>query len=162
MLKMKVSACIDAPVQEVWATLSDLEKIPLWAEAVKSAHCPAGHERGLGAERICQLKGSTEITEKWIQWEEGHSFTYTGHGLPLVASARNTWYVTAVNGKTLITSKSEIKFKGGPLGILLEPLMLIGVRKMASNSLAAFRYLVEQGKPFTAKHSLLPHILSTC
>lgn len=91
MLKISVSACIEAPVDETWSILADIENIPLWTESVLSAHCPGGLNRGEGAERICKLRGNIEIREKWIDWQEGKSFTYLGYNLPLVDYAKNKW-----------------------------------------------------------------------
>lgn len=162
MLKMHVTACIEAPAKKTWETLADIENIPLWAESVLTAHCPGGSKRGKGAERVCQLKGNIDIREKWVEWDEGKSYTYLGYDLPLVKAARNKWSVSEVDGKTLLTSESEVTLKGGIFGVLLEPLMLLAGKRMAANSLAALKYLVENGRPYEGKHSLLPRVASTC
>jgi len=62
----------------------------------------------------------------------------------------------------LLTTESEVLLKGGILGKLLEPVMLILSKKMGSDSLSAFKYLVEQGKPYDGKHSSLPRVTSFC
>ena len=81
MIKMTGSVCIDAPVEKVWAVLSELEEIPLWVPAIKHAHCPA-QRRGVGASRICELKQAT-ILETILEWDEGRSFRYRGEGAPM-------------------------------------------------------------------------------
>ncbi len=162
MLKMCMSACIDAPVQKTWSVLADIENIPLWAESVLSAQCTGRINRGVGAERVCKLKGGIEIRETWVDWQEGQSFTYIGYNLPIVKSAKNRWSVMEDNGKSRLTSESEAVFKGGIFGVFLERLMRIVTAKMAADSLAAFKYLVENGKPFKGKHSLLPRVSPIC
>jgi len=55
-----------------------------------------------------------------------------------------------------------VELKGGPFGRLLEPIMALAFRRMGSNSLAAFKYLVENGRPYAGKHSDLPRAAATC
>jgi hypothetical protein len=56
MIRHTASACIDAPATNVWECLARLEDIPLWSEAVVSAHCDMDRARGVGAERVCRLR----------------------------------------------------------------------------------------------------------
>lgn len=76
MVSLVDSVCIDAPVEEVWRRLSQLEDIQLWSSAVVAARCEGPVSRGVGAERTCDLKGGVTITERWLAWDEGRSFTY--------------------------------------------------------------------------------------
>lgn len=162
MIKFTTTACIEASKEDTWKYLSDIENINLWSESVLSATCKDGVARGVGATRTCHLKGNIMITETWIEWKEGHSYTYLGFNLPLVKTARNKWSVLAQDGKTLLTSQAEVELKGGFLGKLLEPIMLIMSRRMGSDALAAFKFLVENGRPFSGKHALLPRALASC
>jgi len=162
MLTVNISACIDAPPEKTWETLADLESISLWSEPVVSSRCISRDKRGLGAERVCQLSNNVMITERWTSWIEGESYTYEGFNLPLVKSARNTWSLKPDNGKTLLKTYSEIVLKGGPAGRLLEPLMWVISARIGANSLAAFKYLVENGEPYKGKHSYLPRVPSSC
>jgi len=141
--------------------LSDIENLDQWSEPVLSATCD-GKAKGMDAARICRLRGGIEIRERWTAWDEGKSYTYIATGVPLAKIARNSWTLTPYEDKTLITSEAEIEIKGGIFGKLLEPLMLIMSRKMASDSLAAFKYLVENGEPYTVKHSKLPRASVSC
>ena len=162
MFSIKVTACIDASCEATWDVLSDLESISLWSEPVTLAKCDGDIKQGVGAERICHLGNNMVITECWISWVEGESYTYEGFNLPLVKSAKNTWSVKSENGKTLLTSESEIVLKGGRVGKLLEPLMRFASNRIGSDSLSAFKFLVENGKPYEGKHSLLPRVSAVC
>lgn len=162
MFTLKVTACIDATPETTWNVLSDLENISLWSQPVTLSKCNGDNKQGVGAERICHLGKRVVITERWTSWIEGESYTYEGFNLPLVKSAKNTWSVKAENGKTLLTSESEIVVKGGIFGKLLEPLMLLVSNKMSSDALCAFKFLVENGKPYTGKHSSLPSVSPVC
>jgi hypothetical protein len=163
MIRLSASVCIDAPVAVVWEQLARLEEIRLWAEPIKRATCAAGRSRGVGALRRCELAGNLIVEERWTAWEEGRSFRYEGFGLPGVKYAVNTWSV-APHGpsQTLLTTNAEVELKGGRLGRLLEPLMRFAMSRMAPSSLAAFKYLVENGRPFEGRHSELPRAPATC
>ena len=162
MLKMKISACIETSPDKTWSVLSDIENISDWAEPVLSATSTGPVKNGIGAERFCELKGGITIREKWVEWEEGNYFTYIGYGLPLVKSAKNKWSVQSSNEKTVLVSESEVELKGGMWGRLLEPLMKIVSKRMASESLAAFKYLVENGCPYKGSFSSLPRVPLIC
>ena len=162
MIRMKNSVCIESSVGAVWNALSDIEKVTFWAEPILEAHCSGDTRRGIGAVRVCKLKGNMIIKERWVAWDEGKSFTYVGDGMPLIKSAKNTWSVKAENGKTLLTSDAEIEFKWGIFGKLLELALGSAMRRMGPPTLAAFKYWVENGRPYEGKHSSLPVAPAAC
>lgn len=163
MLKLSASVCIDAPPANVWACLARLEDITLWAEPILRASCDGSVTRGVGARRTCALRGGITLRERWSHWIEGETFTYEGAGLPGVKFASNTWSVRAEGqNQTLLTTEATVVLKGGCLGLALEPLMRIASNRMSARSLAAFKYLVEHGRPFAGKHSRLPRVPAAC
>ncbi|NOX91377.1 MAG: SRPBCC family protein [Gammaproteobacteria bacterium] len=161
-MKMKMSACIEAPKEKVWQILSDVSNVDLWVDPIISAHCETDKKRGVGMIRVCQLKGNMTVREKWVKWDEGNSYTYQAFGAPLIKSARNTWSIESVNGKTLLVTESEVVLKAGIFGRLLEPLIYLVTKKMGADSLAAFKYLVEVGRPYEGKFSGLPRVPVVC
>jgi hypothetical protein len=156
------SVCIDAPLHAVWERLARLEDIQLWPEAVVAARCDGELSRGVGAQRTCTLVGGLTIKERWLEWEEGRSFTYEGVGVPFVAMARNEWTVHPEGERTLLTSNADVSLKGGLLGRLLAPLLRPQFDRMATRTFAAFKYLVEHAEPPTDKHRRLPAVPATC
>jgi hypothetical protein len=162
MIRLEATACIEAPAEAVWATLTRIEDIKLWSEAVRDSRCESAITRGIGAERTCDLAGGITITERWLAWDEGRSFTYEGVGLPLVASARNTWTVRPEGERTLLVSSAEVVLRGGRLGRLLEPLFRLQFARMGPRTLAAFRHLVVYGEPPRVRHAKLPPIAPAC
>jgi hypothetical protein len=116
----------------------------------------------VGAERTCDLVGGRTITERWMAWEEGQSFAYEGVGLPLVKRAVNRWTVRPQGEKTLLISEAEVELKGGVVGRLLEPVLGPLMRRLGPRALAAFAYLVEQGRPYAGKASALPKAPALC
>jgi carbon monoxide dehydrogenase subunit G len=162
MISVVVSACVEAPADEVWAQLMKLEDIRLWSEAVLDARCEGTTTRGVGAERTCELRGGITSRERWLAWEEGRSFTYEGAGLPSVAEARNQWSVRPEGARTLLSSRADVKLRGGLIARLLEPLFERQIRRVGSRTLAAFKFLVETGSPPGEKHRWLPVAPVTC
>lgn len=161
MIEMSLTVCIDAPVEEVWAVLSELEAIPRWVPAIHHAHCE-GQKRGVGTVRVCELKQAT-VTEKLVEWDEGRSFRYQGSGAPMMKAASNRWSVEAHGpGQTLVTSLAEAELKGGPLACLLEPLAKIAFQRLGARSLASLKYLVEHGHPYAGAPRALPLAPAGC
>ncbi len=144
MMTLRGSVCVDAPVETVWAVLSNLPAIEHWVEAIEHAHCP-GPARGVGAMRVCELKQAT-IHETIVDWQEGRSFTYRGLGAPMLQHAQNTWSVEAHGAQTLVTSTAEVVLKGGVFGRVLEPLVRVMSKRLGDQSLAALKYFVEHGR----------------
>lgn len=149
MLKLTATACIDAPVQAVWAVLSDLDAIHVWVKAIQHSYCPA-QDRGVGAVRVCELK-QARIEETIVEWDEGRSFKYRGVGAPMMASASNLWSVEAHGEQTLVTTTAEATMKGGPVGVLLELLAKPLFERLGAQSLASLKYYVEHGSPFPGR-----------
>lgn len=163
MIKLNNSVCIEEPSESVWARMAMLEDIQIWSDEVLYARCEGALSHGVGAERTCIIVGNRTITERWVAWDEGRSFQYEGSGIPLVKYATNRWSVVPYGeDKSLLTSEAEIVIKGGQIGKILEPLMRPIMQRMAPNALAAFKYLVENGKPYSGKSSALPRPSPTC
>ena len=161
-MKLKSTACINAPKEKVWQVLSDVANIDSWVDPVLSAYCQHDQTSGAGTVRICSLKGNIKIEEYFIAWDEGNSFTYEAIGAPLIKSAKNTWSVEPVNGKTLVTTESEVQLKGGIFAKPLAPLLMLWSKRVSGDSLAALKYFVETGHPYQGKLSKLPRASTTC
>ena len=157
MIKISASVCVDALASKVWATLSELDSVHIWVDSIHRSYCEGEHTRGVDAVRVCELRGNVTVKETIIAWEEGRSFTYTGQGIPLIKRAANTWSVEERGRQTLVTSSAEVEVKGGVWGRLFEPLLLVASQQVGRKSLAAFKYLVENGKPYEGNaKKLLP------
>lgn len=154
-MKAISSVCINASTAKVWELLSDIEKVSIWAEPVLEAKCTSPSNVGVGAERVCKLKGNMQVKETWVGWNEGKSFTYVAEGIPFTKSAKNTWSIEDENGITLLTSVAEIEFKKGILGYLMAAVMKLAMKRQAPQALATFKYWVENGTPYTGKPSAL-------
>ena len=161
-MKLKMTACIDAPKEKVWEVLSDISKIDLWVGPIQSVSCEGDIKKGVGAIRVCRLSGNMRVRERFVQWDEVSSFTYEADETKYFKWAKNKWSVKSENGKTLVTTESEVVLKFGLMGKLLEPVMYLMSKKMGGDSLAALQYLVEKGHPYEGKLSKLPRVSVAC
>ena len=160
-MKLRMSACINATKDKVWNTLSDISNVDLWVGPILTAHCE-NDVRGVGAVRVCNLKGNMTVKERWTAWSESDSFSYQADETAYFKSAKNTWSVISENGKTLVITESEVVLRGGVIGKICEPLMYIISKKMGADSLAALKYLVENGTPYKGSFSKLPRVSNVC
>jgi hypothetical protein len=110
---------------------------------------------------VCELKRAS-IRETIVAWDEGCSFTYRGVGAPMMKSAMNQWRVEAHGHQTLVVSSAEVELAGGILGKLFEPLVCVVAARMGARSLAALKYLVENGRPYPGRVSELTPAPAIC
>lgn len=162
MIKISGSVCIDAPVTHVWSVLSELESIDVWVDSIERSYCVGERTRGVDAVRVCQLRGDVTVKETIVAWEEGESFGYTAEGVPLMKRATNFWRVEERGSQTLVTTSSDLELKGGVFGRLFEPMLAPTIKRLAPKSLAALKYLVENGKPYPGNTRKLLPVAARC
>ena len=142
--------------ERVWSLLADLESVQRYNQTVRAASIHGEQRTGVGAQRLCQLVPSGRVVERVTHWEEGHAL-----GLEI---AESDWpihfmkWVTRIEaqgGGTRITQDLEYKVKFGPLGWLLDNLVM--KKKLTSTLDSVFAELVrlaERGnEPELAKSS---------
>jgi hypothetical protein len=159
MIRMLSTVCIEAPASRVWECLTLLEEIPRWSAPVLSATCPAGRSSGVGAARVCTLRGNLQIKELWTEWSnEQRYFKYEAEGIPLVKRATNRWSVKPHSPiQSLLVSEAEIELRGGVVvRLLLEPMMERRMNVMGRQSLTALKHLIETGCEYQGDFASLP------
>jgi hypothetical protein len=162
MLRLSASVCVNAPVKKVWTALSKLDAIQDWSGSIHRSYCESEQTRGVDTVRVCELGRNVTVRETIVAWEEGRSFTYIGQGIPFLKRAQNTWSVEARGEQTIVLSKAEVEFKGGLLGRMFEPILLLVSQREARKSLVAFKFLVENGKPYEGNTKTLFKLSLTC
>ena len=117
-----LAAC---PPERVWALLSDLEAVQHYNPGVRRATINGTLRAGVGARRSCELVPKGRVIERVIHWEPGRAI-----GLEL---AEHAWpvhfmrWVTRIEphqGGTRITQDLEYQVKFGPLGWLLDRIVM--------------------------------------
>jgi len=133
--------------ERVWAVLSDLEAVKQYNPTVISALVKGSRRTGVGAERVCDLRPKGRIVERVTHWEDGSAI-----GLEVAESdwpIRFMRWVTRIEpavGGSLITQKLDYAMKFGPLGWLLDRLVMR--RKLSATLDEVFARL--------AKHAAAP------
>jgi Polyketide cyclase / dehydrase and lipid transport len=128
--------------ERVWALLADLEAVQRYNPGVRSAAVEGDQRNGVGARRSCDLLPKGRVVERVTFWEDGRAL-----GLEV---AESDWpihfmrWITRVEPSgdgTRITQALEYQVKFGPLGWLLDRLMM--KRKMTATLDDVFASLVK-------------------
>lgn len=149
---------IDAPVEEVWNVLADFGGIAAFNPGVVKSRSLGSANSGRGAERQCDLDAKSYIRERIVDWHDGKDLTleiYEGKGTPPFKDASTTFTVTTSGTGTRVSSILQYRIKGGPLGRLLDRLVVS--RKFAPamvGVLAGLKRHVETGELVTETTSL--------
>ena len=113
------------PPESVWAVLADLKAVQDYNPTVRTAVVSGPRRIGVGAERVCDLLSKGRVVERVTHWEEGRAV-----GLEVAESdwpIRFMHWVTRIEPKgagSLISQRLEYQLKFGPLGWLLDKLVM--------------------------------------
>jgi hypothetical protein len=115
----------------VWALLADLEAVQRYNPTVRTATVGAPRT-GVGATRACELVPGGRVVERVTHWDDGRAL-----GLEVAESdwpihfMRWVTRVAPAGDATRITQELEYQVKFGPLGWLLDRLVM--KRKLTSS-----------------------------
>lgn len=152
--KLNHSIVVDAPIEVVYATLSQIDNVAQWVEAVEKAACVSEKKQGLGAVRECRLTDGSVVREQVTKVVENRliEMEMIAHDLPV----RYFKWQISMNEKgeqILIEQHTQYKVKFGLVGTLMNHLMvkneLDRTLKGAYNGLKT--YIEQQNTP-TRKH----------
>ena len=128
--------------ERVWALLSDLEAVQRYNPTVRTAAIEGGQRTGVGAMRVCQLEPSGRVVERVTHWEELRAV-----GFEVAASDWPIHFMRWVTrleqhgAATRITQELEYRVKFGPMGWLLDRLVM--ERKLRATLDSVFASLVK-------------------
>ena len=57
----------------MWRTLANFDDVSTWSHAVTKADFSSAKERGVGAERVCEVSGLGTLIEQVVHWTEGET-----------------------------------------------------------------------------------------
>ncbi len=148
---------IDASAEKVWAVLADFGGVSKWAPTITESRSLTEANGGVGARRTCTHVKMGEIEEVIVEWEEGRRYSYDFYrGLPMpIKSLNNDWSVESDGDGAVVTLLMNFQTKFGPLGLLMESLVL---RRMMEKetivTLAGLKYHTETGEISTLEVAL--------
>lgn len=111
--------------ERIWALLADLRAVERYNPGVKRAAVEGPQTSGVGARRSCELVPKGRVVERVTHWEEGRAV-----GLEVVESdwpirfMRWVTYIEPSDRGTRVTQSLEYALKFGPLGWLLDRLVM--------------------------------------
>lgn len=133
------------PPDRIWAQLALLDAVARFNPGVRAARVRGALTRGVGAVRECDLLPKGRIAERVTAWEEGRAI-----GLEVIETdwpLRFMRWVTRIEPRgtgTHLTQRLEYRVKFGPLGWLMDALMMR--RKIADAVEAALKGLIAEAE----------------
>ncbi len=150
MSTFSVNRIIDAPVDAVWEALSDFGSVHRYSAAVESSPITEGTpSRGVGSERVCHLYDGNHIAERVTGSVEKQqlSINIFESSMPLKSADGVIDLLPTANGGTQVTMTMTFVAKFGPLGWLMDKLMMKRAMTASLNGmLAALDHHVTTGE----------------
>lgn len=139
---------VEAPRSEVWAFISDTERLPEWFSEFKAAEQVSDGPPGLGSVvRYTIAQGNRSGTIEIVEWEPGSRLSWDGPPLRWMgggARPRGTYELAdAGEGRTRFTARFHPQLSGTQ--VLLHPYLKRWVRRERQASLRKMKELVERG-----------------
>jgi ligand-binding SRPBCC domain-containing protein len=116
---------IDAPPAKVWRVLAALDELDRYDPGVARSEIVTPSRDGPGSARRCDLKPGGWFKEKVADWQpnETLSFELVECSLP-VRRLKHSYTLTADGAGTLVRQRMEYELKFGPMGKLMDVLMV--------------------------------------
>ena len=149
---------IDAPVEKVWNILADFGGIYKWNPGITRSYPTSANNGGLAATRHCDLKPTGSVEERIVEWNESKDYTleiYDGKSIPPFKKSLATFAVKPDGAGTSVTATVEYNLKYGPIGALMN-LVMVGpfVKKAFQALLAGLKHHAETGQEVKSARGL--------
>ena len=120
MTTLSARVRVDAPREVVWDALADFGGAWKYNPSVTSSRSLTAANRGVGAERHCDLTvaGAT-VQERILEWDDAGSYAleiYDGDKLPPIKNIIARLSVSEENGQTIAEGTMSYDTKFGPIG----------------------------------------------
>jgi ligand-binding SRPBCC domain-containing protein len=125
MTVLENSIRINASPDKVWSVLAALDALDQYDPGVKRSEIVSTSREGQGAARRCDLVPGGWFKEKVADWRphEALSFELFECTLP-VRRLKHSYTLVADGGATLVRQRMEYELKFGPIGKLMDTLMV--------------------------------------
>ncbi|MDJ0955170.1 MAG: SRPBCC family protein [Acidimicrobiia bacterium] len=136
MSTFTTSIVINAPSDEVWATLADIPSIHEWNPGVEASHGTSEETTGLGATRHCDLGGRNFLDEEVVKYETGRRLTMriVDSNMPF-RSADIHFRLEPEGNATTVSVSPDYRLKYGPVGAVMDRLMVRNMYEKGMNGL---------------------------
>lgn len=149
MTVLENSIHIDAPREKVWEALASLDALARYDPGVKHVEVVSDQRDGLGSARRCDLAPGGWFKEKVSDWKPHEAIAFELFECTLlVRRLHHSYTLTSEGGGTLVRQRMEYELKFGPLGRLMDAMM---VRKKWDTGIKGFfvglKRFVESDQP---------------
>jgi uncharacterized protein YndB with AHSA1/START domain len=147
-IDLTVEIEVDAPREDVWAFISDPNRLPEWFSEFESAEQVSEGPSGLGSiVRYTITPGSRSSAFETVEWEPGSRLSWDGPPLKWMGGGgrpRGSFQLAdAGEGRTRFTGHFHPELSGTQ--VLLLPYLKRWLRRERTASLAKMKALVEGG-----------------
>lgn len=125
MATFTTSTIINAPADQVWATLADIGSISVRNPGVTDSHLTSDVDSCLGATRHCDLGSRNYLKEEVVEFVSGEALTMriTKTNLPF-QNADIRFHLKPQGVATRVSVSPDYQLKFGPIGGLMDRLMV--------------------------------------
>jgi len=144
MAQVERSIEILADRAAIWATIADLDNVPIWNPSIASATCESS-PAGLGATRTCHLSRGGLIEEVVSAWDDGRrlQFAIGSHGG--IRSADMGLDLVSTRDGTRVTATADYHLAFGPIGPVIDRIAVKRqMARMLEQSLAGLKEHMEE------------------
>lgn len=149
MRKLSGDITINAPAEQVWTALADLERVQDYSPGVAAAQYTTEAREGVGAGRHCDLQGPPGwVEERIVEWQEGESMTIEIFASsPPIKHAFGHFTLASQGDETRVTFGLEYKLMFGPIGSIMDAIIVRRLfDKSIKTTLEGLKYNVETGE----------------
>jgi hypothetical protein len=116
---------IAAPPGRVWAALARLDALCEYDPGIAKSELLSEARAGIGADRHCEIKAGGWFRERVTLWEPERELELTLYDCTLpVRRLRHHYVLTPERGGTRIDQTQEYALKYGPIGAVLDALVV--------------------------------------
>jgi ligand-binding SRPBCC domain-containing protein len=125
MTVLENSIRIDTTPDKVWSVLASLDALAKYDPGVTKSEIVSAAKEGPGAARRCDLTPGGWFKERVTDWRPGEALSFELYECSLpVRRLRHSYTLVPEGGATVVRQRMEYALKLGPLGKLLDAVMV--------------------------------------
>ena len=125
MRNVKLERTLDVARSSVWAVLADYPNIADWNDGLKKSYAIGDATEGVGAQRQTELVSAGAMRETVTEWVPEERMVIAIDKIEKMPVKQATMAFTLSGGgdTTLVTMSYDYEPKGGPLALILGPIL---------------------------------------